>query len=228
MSEWPVPGTHPVSWAPKVATPESVSALFEPVRAEVRERGKGGGREKMLAALDDSAYVRCYVECASLVARLVGSELDTETPGNRGMGRITAMIPRLGGRFRSKLEDEERQAKFGLLIEETIVACYATAVALYQLARADPPQLVDRSEEDVWRRWIPRSLNGLHGAENRFTLAASATEHFYAEGKKDLLGPFSLRRKMSLSNIINFYITSGAALFEVNTTLAEDLLGVPE
>ena len=62
--------------------------------------------------------------------KFVDSELDYITQGERGIGRMTNNIPRLGGYFRkqiSKLNNEEHE-KLYLLIQELLIRGYLARI----------------------------------------------------------------------------------------------------
>lgn len=86
--------------------------------------------------------------------RYISAELDCETPGNRGIGRLTETIPRLGAYYRkqiSELHDEEK-SKLYFLIQQVMLGGYLAHAIFMDEPRKYPGM---SSSEDVFERWIP-------------------------------------------------------------------------
>jgi len=113
------------------------------------------------------------------VAILVGSELDTATSGERGLGRASSSPPRFGGAFRGSLAVEPAAA-FGELLERLVIDGFAAGAAYDHLLDDGPSPIRDREPDDVVGFWIPRMYAGLSGASR------SILELLDAVGDEDL------------------------------------------
>ena len=81
---------------------EEITSAFKKgsaVRKELQTRF-----EKQIVAGDVGAVAKC-------VDRFVQAELDFETPGDRGIGRASASVPRLGAYFRKELKQASAQVR---------------------------------------------------------------------------------------------------------------------
>lgn len=170
----------------------------------------------------DGSPIALYQHGVGLVARFIGAELDTTTPGTRGLGRLAPTPPRLGGRFRGELKQPATQRALALAAEATIVAGFAAAVFTLHFLKDGPVTAVARTEQELWTRWVPRAYAGLRGVAALQVGTASAQELFVATAvEHGLVGKLRPAKKMSLQLVAAFYASAGAALYEVSTDLSE-------
>ena len=108
------------------------------------------------------------------LAHFVDAELDFKTSGERGLGRLSTMVPRDGAHFRKHLHrltpDERREA--GNLIKTQILTGYLSFI----LPREDPVEDSMITDGDaLYRQWIPQiyssSLTSALDEENRILIA---------------------------------------------------------
>jgi hypothetical protein len=88
-------------------------------------------------------------------AEYISSELDCQTPGDRGLGRVSNAIPRLGGCFRrqlSKTTPEELSQLYGIM-QDLMLRGYLTRALLLE---APPKKERLRSPQQLFEAWIPR------------------------------------------------------------------------
>jgi len=228
MTGWPPVGISPVQYEPQIVSEQRTREGLAEVRAcfvaAYDPEQLPPMWDDMLAAIDKPAVVALYVKCVPLVARLIGAELDTETPGKRGLGRLSPSPPRLGARFRRKIRDADVQRELGGSAERVVLGGYGAAAGLYQSRRDGPPGLRERSEQEIWRLWVPQAYAGLRGVAALDAITEKPRTEFVRVARKvGLTGPIAWRKKLSLALIAHFYAAAGAALYEVNTDLVDHL-----
>lgn len=169
--------------------------------------------------MESEAFAQHFADCAPLVGRFIGSEFDVDTPGNRGIGRLSDSVPRLGGYFRRQMSPEI-ESVLGPLIEEILACGFVIAVGVTHVkGDADAPKIVRRELDEIFARWVPRAMDGLGRSQILIDYAVPTTEQFYEQGKQYLAGPLAVRKRLVLSKAANFYAAAGAALFEASTDL---------
>lgn len=115
--------------------------------------------------------LRDKYECITL---LVGSELDTVTAGERGLGRHSTSVPRFGGRFRDRLTSGA-VAEFGPVMEELCIQGFAAGVIYDALLPDGPATLRHHSVDELLPRWINHFAVALSNSSNSFLAVANAT-----------------------------------------------------
>lgn len=128
------------------------------------------------------------------LSRFLEGEMDWETEGARGYGRVTEAIPRLGGWQRGAFSrlDTDSASKVRDNIAECLLHGYALTLLMEPMVRRQvyPPQ--DVSEDELWRRWIPMLYGGF-GSEEPLSSFKSFVAH--------LSGEYSRRFRTALSNV---------------------------
>jgi len=86
--------------------------------------------------------------------RFIDSELDFESPGSRGIGRISSEIPRLGGYFRDRLSKLNKKDIDNLhrLVQDLLISSYLTGVLLLS---EDLREAAVTNPKDLYKAWIP-------------------------------------------------------------------------
>jgi hypothetical protein len=87
------------------------------------------------------------------ISRLVQSELDTTTPGRRGLGRMSEQPARFGGLYRSRLKQHMHE-DFARSFEDLCVAGIGAAFAYDALIADSPSELRQRPPEAMFERWV--------------------------------------------------------------------------
>ena len=88
------------------------------------------------------------------LGKYIESELDYTTQGDRGIGRMSNNIPRLGGYFRkqlSKMTNEEYEELY-LLIQELFIRGYLARI-LFVEEKLDNAKF--KNGESIFKEWIP-------------------------------------------------------------------------
>ena len=88
---------------------------------------------------------------------LVGSELDTHSSGERGLGRTTAAFPRLGGRFGSDITPGGA-ARLGPVLEELCIGGFGACAVYDALVNPTPTVLRTREQDDLLAQWVSRCI----------------------------------------------------------------------
>lgn len=135
--------------------PQSIKKRLESMFSHLRSTLEGD--ESILEALE-VGYKRLISEFNSeaityCLKNYIKAELDYTTPGSRGIGRITANIPRFGAYFRkplSKLSIKELN-KLDFLIQDLCLRGYLDS-AIYVKWPANNAKLSD--EYLLFRKWI--------------------------------------------------------------------------
>lgn len=87
--------------------------------------------------------------------RYIGAELDFKSSGDRGLGRISTEVPRLGAYFRKPMSklDESELSELHNILQQIVLSGYLT----YALVMEDPlktAKLTGGSE--IYEKWLPR------------------------------------------------------------------------
>lgn len=86
-------------------------------------------------------------------AKYISAELDFRTPGDRGLGRVSTEIPRLGAYFRkpmSRLSQSQLGELYGI-IQDLMLRGYLTRAFL---AEAPPKQSVVTTPSELYETWL--------------------------------------------------------------------------
>jgi hypothetical protein len=200
--------------------------------------GDGDALAELLSSPDDAAAVaerlrdrqvadafdRAY-ECVTL---LVGSELDTVTPGERGLGRVTTAIPRLGGQFRTQLAGAAAGA-FGPIMEDLVIHGFATSAGYDRLLPDGPATLRGRTVDEVLPPWVGHISQAFADASRSFlamaeSLAGSSVEAFTRVAAEHGLirGLRKKRLEEALAGSAFFLVGAGADLYFFLTSRTDD------
>ena len=147
----------------QIATRDQIEAEFQNVKRAIRDEYLSANPDpddELLAdldehlepvgrALDAPALVDAYSEVVPCVEAFVATELDTQTPGDRGLGRVGTHPPRFGAAFRGKLDDPARQ-DLASLIERMIFQTYAGTAAALQSFYEEPTPPRTRPPDEVF------------------------------------------------------------------------------
>jgi hypothetical protein len=160
--------------------------------------------------------LRRHYECVTL---LVGSELDTSTPGNRGLGRVTTATPRLGGTFRSELNSSAAQM-LGPVMEELCICGYGAGVVIDAAGTDGPSTVRDRDHDALLYHWVGRNIDTARTwpdpvVELVFACAEDALTKFRdAASSLGLARGLRSKHKLELVDRTGFLLVSaGAELF---------------
>jgi len=105
--------------------------------------------------------LQASLQCESLsycLEKYINSELDSKTPGDRGLGRMTTVIPRLGAYYRkqmSRLQSEDLSELYGL-IQRIILIAYLVRPFFVEKPLSKPKL----SEKKLYKAWIPTIYSG--------------------------------------------------------------------
>jgi hypothetical protein len=130
-------------------------------------------RDRVRARLNSTNVLAALLASYECVSLLVGSELDTVTPGERGLGRASTAIPRVGGHFRP-LIDLHTTTVLGKVMEELCIQGFAARVAFDALVSDDTELLRFRSLDAFIPIWISGIIYGLEGASEDYLAVVNA------------------------------------------------------
>jgi hypothetical protein len=123
------------------------------------------GRWKRLAAI--------LAGCYEAVTLLVGSELDTETPGERGLGRLSTRIPRLGGAFRSRVA-RTQPSVLGAPMEDLCIAGFAAGAVIDAAASPAGTLYRARDLDALVVKWMAHGIGNWEGWSEQVTSVVAA------------------------------------------------------
>ena len=176
----------------------------------------------MRRALDSPVLVDAYDALVPCVEAFVATELDTETPGQRGLGRSTDESPRLGGAFREQLVTPAARREYGPLIEQMVFETYAGTAAALQTFYKEPTPPKVRPANEVFELWVPRIYVGTQGLGDNtmsvITAAHADTEKAIMDAaeRHGLLSGFRRsKRERTLVASASFWVAAGASLYWV-------------
>jgi hypothetical protein len=224
---WPPQGISPVDYSPQISALDDIrkriqdttEALVASAGDTMREMPAWTRMEETFAS---SVPATLYVRNVALVGRFIGTELDTMTPGVRGLGRSSPVPPRLGGRYGSKVQQPATQRDLGRAAEGVFLAGFVAAVFTLHFMKSGPARVLDRDREEIWEIWIPRAYAGLRGVGLLDVGTELARKEFMDAARQHrLAGRLRPAKRMSLQLIAHFYASAGAALYESNTDLPE-------
>ncbi len=179
----------------------------------------------VLEAAARSDLASQYLHHVQLVEAFVGSELDTESPGERGLGRMTVGTwPRLGGAYRKQLVGQTPNA-LATLIEEMVIAGFLVGAALDPLRSGGPYELRQRPPGEAFELWVPALASGYDpSSETVQTLSGIVGEaplgRFIETARNcNLIGSWrKAHHESQLATIGLLYISAGIALFSTSTS----------
>jgi len=154
------------------------------------------------------------------VEKFVQAELDFVTPGNRGIGRLTESLPRLGAYFRDYFSNfkETELNKLDILITKLIIKGYLFSAAI----NGQPKEKVlSFSNQELYKEWIPKiftfDINVI--SDNAGKLLLAITENDLRQ-IKDFFRLHNMRSKRLFSKdkleyILMQYIIAGVSLYYI-------------
>jgi hypothetical protein len=152
------------------------------------------------------------------IEKFIQTELDYETHGNRGIGRLTDTMPRLGAYFRNSFSelDEVSQNELGILITKLIAKGYI----FIPMSNSKPKEkTLSFTSDELYKEWIPQiytfKLTVL--SENVWNLLLTITEKDF-ENIKNFFNKHNMKggglfSKDKTDDILNSYLIAGVALY---------------
>ena len=147
----------------------------------------------------------------------IKAELDFQTPGDRGIGRLSEQIPRFGSYYRKQLSqiNHEKIKELYDLIHKVMLSSYLTGVLMLS---EDLEESVITNEQELFEKWIPNiyvtPLNSLGAGLKNALLAfcgANLDELLkFLETNQINRGGFLKRDKAN--EIISYYLLAGCGL----------------
>jgi len=152
------------------------------------------------------------------IEKFIHAELDYETPGDRGIGRLTDTMPRLGAYFRNSFLglDEVSQNELSILMAKLIAKGYI----FISISNSKPKEkTLSFTDDELYKEWIPQiytfNLNVL--SENVWNLLLTITEKDFEDIKnffnKHNMKGGGLFSKDKTDDILNSYLIAGVALY---------------
>jgi hypothetical protein len=94
------------------------------------------------------------------IERFIDAELDFRTPGNRGLGRLSEVLPRYGAYFRRYLRSMpvDELAQVRNLIRNQVLTGYLAVALLNDDEQVAEPKV--KRAEDVYISWVPKIYSG--------------------------------------------------------------------
>lgn len=156
---------------------EALERAISSVRAALKESGQdqrpewSSELEPQLDELRDAFSGEAIDHCLD---RFIQAELDFESPGNRGLGRLSEAVPRYGAHYRRHLRrlDPEELSTIDSLIRTQVLTGYLSFV----LPREEPVESTGVGDGNhLFRQWIPHiyssSLANAADEESRTLIA---------------------------------------------------------
>lgn len=154
------------------------------------------------------------------VEKFVQTELDFITPGDRGIGRLTETLPRLGAYFRNPLSnfDKTELDELDTLITKLITKGYLFSAIINGQPKEKTLSFTD---EELYREWIPKiftfNLNVI--SDNAGNLLLAITEK-NSQQIKDYFKSHNMRggglfSKDKSEDILMHYIIAGVSLYYI-------------
>lgn len=220
----------------RIVDEDQIQAELQDVKAAIRDafaKANPGADAELLAELDDylapaeraldsAALVEAYSDVVPCVEAFVASEIDTQTPGDRGLGRASSHPPRFGAAFRGQLSDPAAREEFAQLIERMIFQTYAGTAAALQSFYDEPTPPRARPAVEVFEEWVPRMYVGTKNFGDQ-TMEMISSAHAKTEQaistaaeRHGLLGGLRRgKRERILIECASFWVAAGAALYWV-------------
>lgn len=145
------------------------------------------------------------------------SELDSETSGDRGLGRMTSFVPRLGAYFREEISQLLESDKLELydLIQDLVLRGYLVHVLFME---TEDEKVKTSSGSELYESWIPEIYSGdpsEMGENLQHILSAcseSAYESLYAFINKHRIERDEIFQSNETDSIFTYYLVSGFGL----------------
>jgi len=147
----------------------------------------------------------------------IKAELDFETHGTRGIGRVSKDVPRFGGYYREQLSEmnQEKLKKLYDLIQMVMLSSYLTGTLMMS---EELEQAVVTDKNELFEKWIPNiyvtpfNLLGSGLQNGLLTLCDQSLENllkFLENNKIKKKGVFSKDKE---NEIILYYMVAGCGL----------------
>lgn len=200
------------------STKEHIVSILEQICSDLRDAFSANAEisshiENSFNRLKSRLFVNAIYVCLDEYIR---TELDFKTPGDRGLGRVSTSIPRLGAYFRKQLAgftNEELQ-ELHFLIEGIILSGYL-GHALFAEERVVRSK--DLDEIAIYNIWIPNIYCDASAlkAELLDLLGMCANPHLVSI--QDFLNRHNMKRdgflqKDKTNEILFYYLLAGFAL----------------
>lgn len=154
------------------------------------------------------------------VEKFVQTELDFITPGDRGIGRLTEALPRLGAYFRNPFSNLEKTElnKLDTLITKPIIKGYLFSAVINGQPKEKALSFTD---EELYREWIPKifTFNLSNISDNAGDLLLAITKNdldeiksFFSQHNMRAGGFFS---RDKTDGILMSYIIAGVSLYYI-------------
>lgn len=157
-------------------TLDRFDSAYRQMRGCFNEPEQPGGVDSNWPILRASLNLPALDHC---VGALIASELDAQTPGERGLGRVSLNPPRLGGRYRRQIGSLEQADvdTLYLAIQHLVLSGYVG----YALLMEDPPLTpVVTDADEIYGKWVPWIYSGGRPPRNVmdavFAVTSPATE----------------------------------------------------
>jgi len=154
------------------------------------------------------------------IEKFVQAELDFITPGNRGIGRLTETLPRLGAYFRNSLSNLEKTKldKLDILITRLITKGYLfSAVINGQLKE----KTLSFTNKNLYQEWISKiftfNLNVISDNAGNLLLAITEKDlqQIRASFRSHNMHGGGLFSKNKSEDILMHYIIAGVSLYYI-------------
>ena len=152
------------------------------------------------------------------IEKLAQAELDYTTPGDRGLGRLTETLPRLGAYFRepiAKLDDSDHE-KLEALITRIITKGYI----FVSIVHSKPKEEISaKTGEQVYEEWVPKiftfDLSNISNNAGGLLLAVTKNDldeikKFFSQHDMKVVGFFSTDKT---DDILMHYMIAGVSLY---------------
>jgi len=158
-----------------------------------------------------------YQDINYCLQNYIFSELDAKTSGDRGLGRKTSFIPRLGAYFRDDVSNMSESDKTDLYvqIQDIILRGYLVHVLFMETEERENKNL---SGPELYDLWIPEiySSDPAEMGENLqnilYTCSESAYESLYAFVNDHRTGKDRIIPSDETDAIFTYYLVSGFGL----------------
>lgn len=154
------------------------------------------------------------------IEKFVQAELDFTTSGNRGIGRLTETLPRLGAYFRNSLSNLEK-IKLGEL--DTLITKLITKGYLFSAVINGQPKekTLSFTKEQLYQGWIPKiftfNLNVIsdNAGNLLFAIAEKDLQQIQAFFHSHNMKGGSLFSKDKTEDILMHHVIAGVSLYYI-------------
>lgn len=152
------------------------------------------------------------------IEKFVQAELDYTTPGDRGLGRLTETLPRLGAYFREPIAklDELNREKLDALMTRIITKGYV----FVSIVHSKPKEEISaKTGEQVYEEWVPKiftfDLSNISNNAGDLLLMVTKNDldeikNFFNQNDMGAGGFFS---KDKSDDIMMHYLIAGVSLY---------------